>query len=80
MTMFSYNGFLLPFWLRQLYPSETSEHAANRGTQRRFLPKYIKNTFKVIQSTFGSLEMHSKRSLSGAKKFASVRSPWPRAT
>ena len=35
--------------------------AINKGTQRRFPPKYIENTFKVIQSTFRSLEMHSKR-------------------
>ena len=61
MTMCSYFYFLLFFQLRQLYPSVTSEHAANRGTKRRFLPKYIKNSFKVIQSTFGCLEMHFKR-------------------
>ena len=33
-----------------------------RGTQRRFPPKYIENTFSAIHSTFRSLEMHSKRS------------------
>ena len=33
-----------------------------RGTQQRFPPKYIENTFSAIQSTFRSLEMHSKRS------------------
>ena len=32
-----------------------------RVTQRRFPPKYIENTFQAIQSTFSSLEMHSKR-------------------
>ena len=32
-----------------------------RGTQRRFPPKYIENTFLAIQSRCGSLEMHSKR-------------------
>ena len=31
-----------------------------RGTQRWFPPKYIENTFYVIQSTFRCLEMHSK--------------------
>ena len=31
-----------------------------RGTQRRFPPKCIENTFQAIQSTFSSLEMHSK--------------------
>ena len=29
------------------------------GTQRRFPPKYIENTFKAIQSTFRSVEIHS---------------------
>ena len=33
----------------------------NRGTQRWFPPKCIENTFQAIQSTFRSLEMHSKR-------------------
>ena len=33
----------------------------SRGTQRRFPPKCIENTFSLIQSTFKSLEMHSKR-------------------
>ena len=33
-----------------------------RGTQRRFPAKYIENTFSAVQSTFRSLEMHSKRS------------------
>ena len=32
-----------------------------KGTQRRFPPTYIENTFQAIQSTFRSLEMHSKR-------------------
>ena len=32
-----------------------------RGTQRRFPSKYVENTFQAIQSTFRSLEMHSKR-------------------
>ena len=32
-----------------------------RGTQRRFPPKCIENTFSLIQSTFRSLEMYSKR-------------------
>ena len=32
-----------------------------RGTQRRFPPKCIENTFVAIQSTFKSLEKHSKR-------------------
>ena len=33
-----------------------------RGTQRRFPPKYVENTFQGIQSTFKrSLQMHSKR-------------------
>ena len=31
------------------------------GTERRFPPKCIENTFKAIRSTFRSLEMHSKR-------------------
>ena len=31
-----------------------------RGTQTRFPSKYIENTFQAIQSTFRSLEMHSK--------------------
>ena len=30
------------------------------GTQRRFPYKHFKIAFKVIQSTFRSLEMHSK--------------------
>ena len=34
-----------------------------RGTQRRFPPKYDEYTFQAIQSTFTSLEMHSKRRL-----------------
>ena len=32
-----------------------------RGTQRRFPPKYIENTFWAIQGTFRCLEMDSKR-------------------
>ena len=32
-----------------------------RGTQRRFPPTYIENTFQAIQSTFRTLEMHSTR-------------------
>ena len=32
-----------------------------RDTQRRFPPKYIANTIKVIQSTFRCLEMRSKQ-------------------
>ena len=32
-----------------------------RGTQRRFPPKYIEITLKVIQFTYRSLEIHSKR-------------------
>ena len=31
-----------------------------KGTQRRFPVTYIENTFKAIQSTFRSLEMHSE--------------------
>ena len=30
------------------------------GTQRRFSPKYIENTFLAIQSTFKSLEIYSE--------------------
>ena len=30
------------------------------GTQRRFPPKYIENTFLAIQSTFKSLETYSE--------------------
>ena len=33
----------------------------SRGTQRRFPPERIENTFLVIQSPFRSLEKHSKR-------------------
>ena len=33
----------------------------NRGTQRRFHPKCIQNTFWATQSTFRSVEMLSKR-------------------
>ena len=33
----------------------------SRGTQPRLPPKCIENTFSLIQSTFKSLEMHSKR-------------------
>ena len=33
----------------------------SRGTQRRFPPKYIENTFQAIQSTLKSLEMYSNR-------------------
>ena len=33
----------------------------NRGTQRQFPSKYVENTFQAIQSTFRSLEMHSKQ-------------------
>ena len=32
-----------------------------RGTQRRFPPKFIGNTFQAIQSAFRYLEMNSKR-------------------
>ena len=32
-----------------------------RGTERRFPPKYIENTFQAVQSTFRSLQMHFKR-------------------
>ena len=32
-----------------------------QGTQRRFSLKCIENAFQAIQSTFTSLEMHSKR-------------------
>ena len=32
-----------------------------RGTQRRFLPKCTEKSFQAIQSTFRSLETHSKR-------------------
>ena len=35
--------------------------AIYRGTQRRFPPKCIENTFQATQSTCRSLEMHSKR-------------------
>ena len=35
--------------------------SVSRGTQQRFPPKCIENTFSLIQSTFKSLEMHSKR-------------------
>ena len=42
-----------------------------RGSQRRFPSKYIENTFKAIQSTFKTQEMHST---CGAIKFVSVRS------
>ena len=42
----------------------------SRGTQRRFPPKCIENTFSLIQSTFKSLEMHSQRRY----KIVSVRS------
>ena len=41
-----------------------------RGFQRWFPPKYIENTFEAIQSTFRSLEMHSKP---GALKFVFVQ-------
>ena len=33
----------------------------HRDTQRRFPPKCIENAFSAIQSTFSSLEMHSKQ-------------------
>ena len=33
----------------------------DRDTQRRFPPKCIENAFSAIQSTFSSLEMHSKQ-------------------
>ena len=33
----------------------------HRGTQRRFPPQYIENTFQAIQSTFRYLEMNSER-------------------
>ena len=39
---------------------QTTYKAIFRGTQPPFPPKYIKNTFKAIQSTFRSLVMHSK--------------------
>ena len=38
-----------PLWVR------------NRGTQQRFPPKFIENTFWAIQSTFRSLEIHSNQ-------------------
>ena len=41
------------------WPSKDTEFL--RGTQRRFPPKCIENTFQAIQSTFSSLEMHFKR-------------------
>ena len=69
MTMFSYFYFLLFFQLRQLYPSVTSEHAANRGTKRRFLP-----TLKTLSRLSRVLLDLWKCILSGAKKFVSVRS------
>ena len=51
--------------LSQLFfsPAHVNQHIniTIRGTQRRFPPKYIKNTFKAIQRTFRSLEKHSKR-------------------
>ena len=34
--------------------------AKSRGTQRRFPPKYMENTFKPTRSTFRSLEMQSE--------------------
>ena len=34
--------------------------AWGRGTQRRFRTKYIENTFQATQSTFRSVEIHSK--------------------
>ena len=34
---------------------------SDRGSQRRFPPKYIENTFKAIRSTFSFLEIHSNR-------------------
>ena len=41
--------------------TSSNKSAFYRGTQRRFPPKYIENTFLAIQSTFRHLEMHSKR-------------------
>ena len=43
------------------YVLSTTPGRFNRGTQRRFLPKCIENTFQAIQSIFRSLEMHSRR-------------------
>ena len=45
-----FGGFVSVFWVLV--------HVG--GTQRRFCPKCIENTFKAIQSTFRSLEMHSQ--------------------
>ena len=41
------------------WPSKDTEFL--RGTQGKFPPKCIENTFQAIQSTFSSLEMHFKR-------------------
>ena len=36
--------------------------SVNRGTQRRFPPKFVENTFyAIIQSSFRCLEIHYKR-------------------
>ena len=43
------------------WPTLYGHSYINRGTQRRFPPKCIKNTFWAIQSTIRSLEMLSKR-------------------
>ena len=43
------------------WPTLYGHSYINRGTQRRFPPKRIKNTFWAIQSTIRSLEMLSKR-------------------
>ena len=43
------------------WPTLYGHSYINRGTQRRFPPKCIKNTFWATQSTFRSLEMLSKR-------------------
>ena len=39
----------------------SSSFRLTRGTQRRFSPKCIENTFQAIQSTFRPLEIHSNR-------------------
>ena len=49
------------FFKSLFYALTSSFMKLYRGTQRPFPPQCIDNTFWAIQSTFGCLEMHSKR-------------------
>ena len=54
-----YHLFILSTGVNNFHINHSFVHLSG-GTQQRFPPKCIENTFSLIHSTFKSLEMHSK--------------------